>query len=117
MNVRTIVIWGLSVVLSLVFAVSGFGKVYDPSGTMAANFQGWGLGAQVMLLVGVVEILGALLLLVPRLAAAAGGGLIIVMIGAIVTHLGNFETLGPPFFPLGVAVGLAVVVWLRVRAR
>ena len=44
---------------------------------------------------GAGEMLGALLLVVPRLASYAAGGLIVIMVGALATVLVHDSSLGP----------------------
>jgi uncharacterized membrane protein YphA (DoxX/SURF4 family) len=55
--------------------------------TWQVMFATWGYPVWFSYLVGVLEIGGALLLLVPRAAPFAAGGLIVIMIGALVTEI------------------------------
>ncbi|TDJ57143.1 MAG: hypothetical protein E2O47_00685 [Gemmatimonadetes bacterium] len=64
--------------------------------------------------VGVAELVGVVLLLVPGTALRAAGGLIVIMIGALGTVLVFRSELGwfGPTLHLGL---LSAIVWLRLR--
>lgn len=99
---------GIRFALAFVFLLAGTGKL-DLAGNMATNFQRWGLPQTLMVLTGAAELVGGLLLLVPRFDRISIPVLLVVMAGAIGTHAVNFAELGWPVFPVSLAVALSVV--------
>lgn len=102
------VLRGVRMALAGVFLLAGTGKL-DLDGNMATNFQRWGLPQTLMVLTGAAELVGGLLLLVPRFDRISIPVLLVVMAGAIGTHAVNFAELGWPLFPVSLAVALLVV--------
>jgi uncharacterized membrane protein YphA (DoxX/SURF4 family) len=103
-------VWAVRVALAAQFGAGGAGKI---AGTdqMVRMFDDIGAGQWFRVLVGVLEIAGAVGLLVPRLAGAAAAGLVGLMIGAVVT---NVAILGSsPIPPLAFGVLAAVVAYAR----
>lgn len=94
--------------LAFVFLLAGTGKL-DLDGNMATNFQRWGLPQTLMVLTGAAELVGGLLLLVPRFDRISIPMLLVVMAGAIGTHAANFAELGWPLFPLSLALVLSLI--------
>jgi putative oxidoreductase len=72
--------------LALIFFASGAAKLAGLEFEIAA-FENWGYPLWFMYLVGVIEVSGALLLLLPRLSGLAAGGLALFMTGAVGTHI------------------------------
>lgn len=56
-------------------------------GEWTARFELWGYRPQFALVIGCLELAGALALVIPATSAAAALGLILIMIGALETHL------------------------------
>ena len=107
---RTIVVWGLQIVLAGQFAAAGLMKLAGTQ-VMVDLFADIGIGQWFRIVVGALELAGAIGLLIPRLAWLAALGLAGVMTGAVVT---NVAVLGVnPVLP-GV---LLVVAALVARAR
>ncbi|MUL67791.1 hypothetical protein BOO86_25185 [Mycobacterium sp. CBMA 234] len=88
-------LWIIAGVLAFVFAGSGAMKLVVPKDKLVAAGQGWAadVDANAIRGIGVVEILGAIGLIVPPLVhilpvltPLAAVGLVLVMVGAIVTH-------------------------------
>lgn len=75
-------------------------------------FRHWGFPDKFYLAVGVLELLGAIGLLISRVSGYAAAGLIVLMIGAAATHIINGEGL-QVLRPLIFIVFLALVVYLR----
>ena len=102
--------WSLQVLLGVLFVVLGVAKFNDPS--WARKFAGWGYPDGFYMVVGVLEIAGGLMVLVPRVASYGALTIATVMVGAALTHLTHGETrrlIGPLIFlALAAAVG-----WLR----
>lgn len=75
-----------SYILALIFAVSGGAKLLSLPFEVDA-FARWGYSPEFMYLTGVLEVLGAIGLLIPRLSSLASLCLAALMLGAIATHL------------------------------
>ena len=78
------------------------------------HFSSWSYPVWLVGVVGTVEIVGVVLLLIPRTALAAATGLIVLMIGALGTVLVFQSELGW-FGPTLHLVLLSSIVWLRLR--
>lgn len=101
----------LQVVLAAVYVFSGFGKVtLDP--TVVAGFAVMGIGPAGSVTIGVLELLAAVGLLVPRIAGLAATGCVALMVGAVTI---TAVTLGGAmiFIPAVVLALVAVVAWVR----
>ncbi len=77
-------------------------------------FENWGYPFWFLVVIGVLELGGAVLLLVPPLAVYAATGLIVVMVGAVATELSNDKLFGP-WFPLMHIVLLSIIAIARYR--
>ncbi|MBR1213119.1 DoxX family protein [Bradyrhizobium sp. JYMT SZCCT0180] len=99
-------LWVVRGLLALAFAGAGGAKLYGVP-MMVESFQHIGLGQWFRYLTGVLEVLGAILILTPSLAAVGAVLLICIMIGATVTHL--FVT-GGSAVPALVLLALSAVV-------
>ena len=114
-GVQTAAVWVGSVLLALVYVMSGLMKFLNPD--MATKLANHGYPDWFRVLIGVVELGGALALLVPRTAFYAAGALGIVMVGAVFTHLlhGEAQEAVVPFVLLCVLtlVGYARRPWRR----
>ena len=118
-----IAVWIVSGLLALMYLFAGFTKTFTPleklRGQMAwvDSMKNW------TRLVGIVEILGAIGLILPRLlniapwlSVAAAFGLVIVQVLAILLHLRRNEAKALPFnivlllAALFVAIGLLVIL-------
>jgi putative oxidoreductase len=105
-------LWILTIVLAVGIGIAGATKLVGPRWN--SLFLGWGYAAWFRVLVGIIEVAGAICLLVPRLAAYAAVGLTAVMCGALVTlvrHPGG--RLGWGQTPLVYAVLLVTIVAMR----
>ena len=76
--------------LLLIFVASGLAKLASLPFELAA-FARWGYPLWFMYLTGVIEVLGGLLLLWPRVASLVAAGLGCFMFGAIATHVVHAE--------------------------
>jgi uncharacterized membrane protein YphA (DoxX/SURF4 family) len=88
-------LWIVAIVLAAVFFASGLMKVLRTKDQLAAAGQGWvgPFAPPAIKLIGLVEVAGALGLILPRalgiapvLTPLAALGLVVVMLGAVVTH-------------------------------
>lgn len=78
--------WILAIVLTMSFVPGGWPKI-NPDAEMIERFANWGYSEGFCRLIGVLEVLGGLLVLVPRFATYGAAVLSTVMLGAIYTHL------------------------------
>ena len=103
--------WILSVLLALAFLLAGIPKLLSVAGWIG-RFARWGYPRWFLYLIGLVELSGAILLLLPRYAIYGVGILIVVMLGAAYTHVTNGEGLAVvrPLIFLALLVALG---WLR----
>lgn len=104
--------WTLQVVMAAAFMMAGGSKL---AGTpdMVALFDAVGVGQWFRYVTGVLEITGAVLLMMPRLAGFGALHLAGVMSGAVVAHLTVLHT--PPAAPLVLLAALTAIVILRRR--
>ncbi|HYS53493.1 MAG TPA: DoxX family protein [Thermoanaerobaculia bacterium] len=80
--------------LAVVFVLVGTSKLQGPSARRwTERFVRWGYPAGAARVVGVLEILGGLAVLIPKLRRAAAAMLIGIMLGALGTHLVHAEFL------------------------
>ncbi len=104
------VLWLLQVGAALMFAMAAFSKL---TGTeeMVELFDVIGIGQWFRYLTGLLQAIGALLLLVPSLAGFGGLLLASTMFGAVLTHL--FVIGGSPLWPLVLFAVTAFIAWGR----
>ena len=79
-------IWTLRILLAALFLYQGIDK-FSERRLWLRVFQEIGLGQWFRYFTGVVEILGALMLLIPKATLVAVGLLICTMIGALLVHV------------------------------
>ena len=99
-------LWVVRGLLALVFATAGGAKLYGVP-MLVEEFQHMGLGQWFRYFTGSLEVLGAVLILVPSLAAFGAVLLICIMIGATIMHL--FVIGGSPA-PALVLLALSAIV-------
>lgn len=106
----TVALWVLQVLLAGVFVMAAIPKITaDPMAV--AGFDLLGLGVPGMVVVGWLELAGAVALLVPRLCGLAAACQVVLMIGAtITTAILMPEMLAMPAVTL---VLVCVVAWFR----
>ena len=103
-------LWILQIGAAGMFLMVGFLKLSgDPQ--LVGLFDAIGLGQWFRYLTGSLEVLGALLLLIPRLSGLGALMLFGVMTGAVVTHL--FIVGGSPLMAIILLVVTGVVAWGR----
>lgn len=88
---KLIALWALQILLALLFLMTSFFKL-SSSPAMVGMFRTWGYPENFYLLIGVLEGLGAIGLLIPKLAGYAATGLLGIMLGALFTHLLHGES-------------------------
>ena len=104
---------GVSGLLALLFLFAGTTKLIGMQ-MHVEHFAKWGCPDWFRLVVGAVEVAGAVLLLVPQTAFYAACVLSVQMLGAAYTHLVNYEAASAPF-PLVVFALLAFIAYSRRR--
>lgn len=106
--------WILLMLEVLSMATAGWGKFEHYDG-WRHWFERWGYGAWFSPVIGVVEISGALLLLVPRVASYAAALLIVVMLGAFYTVTTKESDLSwvDPLVHIGLLAVVLAVRWPR----
>jgi len=98
--------------LAFIFVLSGGAKLLGLEFELEA-FERWGYPLWFMYFTGIVEVAGAIALMIPRLAAVAALGLSGVMVGAVATHALHSE-----WMMLVIAgVILLVAVWRAYAGR
>lgn len=92
------------------FLMAGFGKLTsDPQ--MVAVFEQVGIGQWFRYLTGTIEVVSAVLLLVPRTSGLGAVALAFTMVGAIATHI---FILGGSFAPAAVLLAVTTTIaWAR----
>jgi putative oxidoreductase len=111
LTARSAAIWVLSALLALVFLTTGGQKLiggetpWIPAAAMH-TYPSW-----FRIVVGVLEVAGAIALLIPAFANLAGVALAIAMAAAVYTHLVQ----GAPgaLIPFALLIALLLVLWLR----
>lgn len=106
----TVALWVLQVLLAGVFVMAALPKVNgDP--IAVAGFDLLGLGTPGMIVVGWLELAGAVALLVPRLCGLAAACQVVLMIGATTVTAVLFPAMIA--FPAVTLVLVSVVAWFR----
>lgn len=111
-----VVLWILQIALAAMFGLSGLGKLFQPRARLAAQYP-WvtDFSDPVVKLIGIMEVLGALGLILPAatgvlpiLTAIAATGLAAMMLLAVLLHVRRKETRG--IVVAGVLLVLAAIV-------
>jgi putative oxidoreductase len=107
--------WLLRVPVVLIFLHAGGMKLPDlPGSPWVPIFAQIGVGQWFRLFTGVVEITGAVLLLIPRTSSIAAAALACTMIGAILTHILIIGVTSASLLPV---VLLAVLAGILAKER
>jgi uncharacterized membrane protein YphA (DoxX/SURF4 family) len=109
-TVANVGLWILQVAAAAMIGMAGFGKLTG-SPDMIGLFEAIGIGQWFRYVTGTLEVLGAVLLLVPALAGAGALLLAGVMAGAVATHL--FVVGGSPVMALVLLAVVAVIAYAR----
>ena len=96
--------------LALAFLGAGGGKLTGAA-AMVEMFDKIGVGQWFRYVTGLLEVSGAILMLVPGMARYAGALLAVVMVGAVMSHLTILG--GNPVAPLVLGVLSGIVAWKR----
>jgi len=109
-KLRTIGVWILQVLLAALFAIQGIVKL-SGSPAWVSRFRGWGYPDHFYFVVGLVELIAAIALLIPRVAKLGALLLIVVMAGATATHVVHREP--QVFTPLVLIALLLITLYVR----
>ena len=109
-KLKMVPVWILQILLAVAFLPAGGSKL-PTSPIWTERFRTWGYPDHFYIVIGVVEVLGAIALVIPRAAGYGAATLSVVMIGACVTHLlhGERQAITTAVFLLL----LAVVAYVR----
>jgi|HubBroStandDraft_2_1064218.scaffolds.fasta_scaffold1347036_1 putative oxidoreductase len=102
--------WILSVLLALIFLSVGAMKLMSRP-NMVQEFAQVGLGQWFRYFTGLLEVAGAICMLVPKLSRWGAVVLAAVMSGAVVAHLTALHS--PPTLPAILLVMVLAATWLR----
>ncbi|MGM4991346.1 DoxX family protein [Tardiphaga sp. 841_E9_N1_2] len=108
----SISLWAVRGLLALAFAAAGTAKLYGVP-MLVEEFEHIGLGQWFRYLTGTLEILGAVLIIIPSTVAFGAALLCCIMIGAIFTHV--FVIGGSPI-PAIVLLALSGIVAYAKRS-
>lgn len=106
--------WTLQCLLAPVFLFTAYRK-FTGHPVPVETIEALGADQWVRIAIGILELSGAVGLLVPRLALPAAGGLSLLMLGAICTHL--FLIGGSPVEAIILFLASFAVVVLRFRQQ
>jgi uncharacterized membrane protein YphA (DoxX/SURF4 family) len=106
----TAVAWTLQIACAALILFAGGTKLAGAP-VMVQLFEAIGVGQWFRYVTGGIEVLGAVLLLVPSLAVYGAIALAVTMVGAVATHL--FVIGGSPVVAIVLFGATAAIVWLR----
>ena len=104
------VLWFLQIASAAMFLMAGSMKL-SGAPEMVQVFGIIGLGQWFRYLTGAIEVVSAVLLLIPSLAALGAAALAMTMVGAIITHL--FIVGGSPVIPILLLTATTTIAWQR----
>ena len=107
---KTIALWSLQILVAAAFLMAGFAKLSGHP-MMVQTFEKIGVGQWFRYVTGSIEVVSAILLLVPRLVPVGAALLVGTMCGAVLTHLVKLG--GSPIPPLVLGCLAATILWLR----
>ena len=96
MNFKRVGIWAVTIFTGLIFMMSGLNKLTAAVAWQDRFVNEWGLPAWTVAIIAIAEMVGAVLLLVPKTAVYGGSIIAVVMLGATGTHLiaGQYPRVG-----------------------
>lgn len=105
-----IALWVLQGLLALAFVGAASGKLLG-NPDMVGLYEAIGVGQWFRYVTGLLELAGAILIVVPRTRAYGAALLAVIMVGAVLTHLAILHN--APTAPAVLLVLAAVVAWAR----
>ena len=85
MNFKNVAYWAILIFLAAIFLIGGVDKLTAVEYWQARFVSQWGLPAWMAPMIGATEMLGGLMLLVPRLTRLGAAVIVIVMFGVTAT--------------------------------
>ena len=110
---KSIALWSLKGLLAAAFLMAGGAKIYGVP-MMVEEFQHIGFGQWFRYSTGILEVIGAITILIPGIAAFGAVLLGRIMVGAIATHL---LLVGGSAIPALVLLILSVIVAFAHRSQ
>lgn len=110
-RIRVVLVWVFSLIIALIMISQGWPKFFE-TGRWTTSFAEWGYPVWFRMLIGVLELSGAVALMVPRVAHWGASVLAAVMLGAFGTLMLHGRG-GDAATPLVYAVVLAWIAWER----
>ena len=108
------VLWALQIFSAIMLLMAGGSKLAGVP-MMVQMFGVIGIGQWFRYVTGTIEVVSAVLLLIPSVAAYGAAALAVTMIGAIVTHL--FIVGGSPLMPIVLLASTVTIAWARRSGR
>ena len=105
-------VWTLQIVSSALFLFAGTLKL-SGAPMMVQLFGAIGLGQWFRYFTGALEVVSAVLLLVPSLTRFGALAMAVTMVGAILAHL--FIVGGSPAVPIALLAATTTIAWVRSR--
>lgn len=106
----TVTVWILQILAAAAFFAAGLSKLAGAV-AMIQLFDAIGIGQWFRYVTGAIEVLSAVLLLVPSRAAFGSILVVCTMVGAILTHFLILHT--SPAGPVVLLIVVAIITWLR----
>ena len=114
--ITRVITWVLTILLAYMFTLAGGVKLFGVP-AMVQEFAQIGLGQWFRYLTGVLEVSGAIGLLVPRLRFWAALQLAVIMVGATLTNLMVLRLPQMAVVTISLLALLLVLAWLRRPER
>ena len=102
----TVGLWIVNILSAAAFVAIGLGKFSGP--VWRRNFEHWGYPDGFYMVIGALEVIGGVLLLVPKLSSYAAAMLGVILVAAAATLRLNHLPVSPPLAWLGVMIVLGV---------
>jgi uncharacterized membrane protein YphA (DoxX/SURF4 family) len=113
-RVKVAIAWTLQILSAAMFLFAGASKI-GGAAPMVQAFATIGIGQWFRYLTGAIEIVSAVLLLVPSLALFGSLALAVTMVGAIITHL--FIIGGNPAPAILLLAFTSTIAWIKWSRR
>jgi uncharacterized membrane protein YphA (DoxX/SURF4 family) len=110
-SARNIGLWVLQILTAAAFVMAGIAKLTGQP-MMVETFEKVGVGQWFRFVTGAIEIVSAVVLLIPRLTPVGAALLLCTMAGAVLSHL--FVLGGSPVPALVLGCFAAIILWGRL---
>jgi uncharacterized membrane protein YphA (DoxX/SURF4 family) len=109
-------VWTASVLVAFQMLFAGLPKIFGGQ-DWTRNFELWGYPDWMRIIVGLVEVAGAILLVVPRFSLFAAGALTVIMAGAMYTQFiyGSFREAVIPMILFLLLASIVIARWPHPR--